>query len=782
MFSNYLKITFRHFQRQRVHTGINLMGLAIGLACTILIALWIKRELSVNQFHQNKSNLFRVLGHQQYGEDIFTFSSTPGPLAEELKTSFPEITHASTVTWANRELLGVGEQASYAFGRYVDPDFLQLFTFPLVEGDPELVLTQPDHILITQELEDKFFPGEKALNKVIRLNNETEYKVAGVLENIPENSSLTFDFLLPIEPYRKQNEWLTTWTNNSPQTYFMTTGGTTPEGITQKIRKVVAEHGAEHITLLAQPLRDWYLRSEFRDGKLQGGRIDTIRMFGIIAAFILLIACINFMNLSTARSATRALEVGVRKVTGASRGMLAGQFLSESLVMACLAGITGMAMASMILPYFNRIFDLQLTFEQAGPVFWAGITGIIVLTGLLAGSYPAFLLSSFQPIGVLKRVIHPGGQAVHLRKVLVTAQFVISIILIISTLVVFSQLEYIRHHHLGYDKENLVYVPVNGTLWEKYETLKTELEQLPGVKSVSATNGQIHQWGNNTADVSWPGKNPEQSILFQTIPVEYDFLETIGASLKSGRDFAPAYSTDTSNYVINETAARLMGLENPVGQSMSLWENPGQIVGVVNDFHVGSLHQSQDPVILLLRPWKNFIYIRIHPTSEPGALLSALEKTFTGINPAYPFEYHFSDQEYEELHRRDQQTGSLAKVFASLAIFVSCLGLFGLATFATEQRRKEIGIRKVLGASVTHLTGLVSQEFMSLVGIAFLIACPIAWWGMDGWLQDFSFRIELRWWYFGIAGLLALVIAFLTVGTQSVKAALADPVQSLKNE
>ncbi|HFA49566.1 MAG TPA: ABC transporter permease [Bacteroidetes bacterium] len=783
MYKNYLKIALRNLFKQRAHSTINLLGLAFGLACTTIIALWIKRELSVNQFHERKAQLFRILEHQTYGDDTFTFGSTPGPLAEKLKTDFPEITHASRATWGDRSLLSYNGQSFYENGISVEPDFLKMFTFPLLRGNAETALLQPNNILISKELADKYFIGEDPMGKLIKVGAETEYRVAGVLENVPKNSSMKFDFLLPLDNYLKENDWLKNWHSNGIRTYFLAQPGITGAAITEKIKKVVADNGQENVELLAYPLSDWYLRWDFKDGKYTGGgRIKTVRMFGMIAIFILLIACINFMNLSTAKSSTRAVEVGIRKVTGATRGMLAVQFLSESLVMAVVAGIIGTALASMTLPYFNHLFNIELTMASAGNGFWLGIAGVVLFTGLLAGTYPAFFLSGFQPVKVLKGITLGSGGAVKLRKILVTAQFVISIFLIISTLVVYKQIQFIKSKDLGYNKENLVYVPVNGTLYDQYDAVKTELLQLPAVSSVSTTTGQIHAWGNNTADVTWDGKDPETSILFQTIPVDYDFVKTIGAKLKDGRDFSPEFATDSSNYVINETAAKLMGMDDPVGQTMSLWETPGQIVGCVKDFHVGSFRTKQDPVIMILAPWKNFIYIRLQPTDDLKGTLASMEKVFAKHNPAYPFEYKFTDQEYEKMHSDVQRTGELAKAFAFLAIFVSCLGLFGLAAFATEQRRKEIGIRKVLGASVGNLTGLVSKEFMYLVLLAIVIASPLAWWAMNGLLEDFAYHIQLNAWYFVLAGSAAVFVAFVTVGFQSVKAALANPVESLRSE
>ncbi len=782
MLKNYLKIALRNLYKQRIHSGINLFGLALGLAGTILIALWINRELSVNQFHEHKSELFRILEHQSYGDDIFTFAATPGPLAAKLKADFPEITHASRVGWGNRALLSYNGQSFFERGRYVDSDFLKIFTFPLLQGNPETALSEPNSIVLGKELAEKYFVGEQAVGKMIQLDNNVEFKVTGVLGDLPENSSIQFDFLLPFENFEKKNDWVTTWDNNGILTYFRVQPGISNSQITEKVKKVVAENGQENVELIAQPLADWYLRNDYKDGALQGGRIRTVRLFGIIAIFILLIGCINFMNLSTAKSSIRSLEVGVRKVLGGTRQLLAGQFLAESIVMVVFAFVMGLLFAWLALPYFNELFDLELSLSSASSRFWLMVLSIVLLTGLVAGTYPAFFMSGFQPIKVLKGLVRKDGGAPRLRKGLVILQFTISVFLIISTLVIYKQIEMIKSNNLGYDKENLLFVPVNGTLWDKYETIKTELLQLPVVSSVSATNGYIHSWGNNTSNVGWEGKNSEESILFQTIPVSYDFVKTIGATLKDGRDFSPDFPSDSTNFLINETAAQLMGMDDPVGQSISLWDQSGQIVGLLNDFHVGSLHQNQDPVILFMAPWKNFIYIRTQSGNDLAATLASLEQVFSKHNPAYPFEYHFTDQKYEELHRTELRTGVLAKVFSFLGIFVSCLGLFGLAAFSAEQRRKEIGIRKVLGASVFNLIGLMSKDFIRLVLVSIIIAAPIAYYFMNNWLQDFAHRIDIHWSMIALAGVVAIVIAALTVGMQSMRAALVNPVTSLQSE
>jgi predicted permease len=791
MFQNHLKIALRSFLKNKAHSAINLLGLSFGLACTILIALWIQRELSMNRFHANIDRLFRVMEHQTYSDAIQTFSATPGPLVPALKEQFPEITHASRVSWGDRNLLALNNKSYFEEGLTVESDFMRMFSFPMLEGSDENALDKPGNILISSRLANKFFGEGQALGQTLRLDNSEDVTVAGIFANVPETSSLKFDFLLPYVSYEKNNDWLKNWGSNGIRTYFMTQPGITGEAITAKIKDVVKPH-QDNVQLLAQPYADAYLRTDFKDGKYTGkGRIMTVKLFGIIALFLLAIACINFMNLATAKSLNRAKEVGVRKVTGATRGSLAMQFLTESVLMAAIAGLLGAGLASMALPFFNRLFELELSLNTAGNAFWLGMAGVTLLTGLIAGSYPALFLSGFQPMNVLKSGAFSsfkgaggfgGGGAVRLRKVLVVSQFVIATALIISTLVIYKQLRYMKDVQLGYDREHLLYAFINGDLWDKYDAVKTELLQTPGIESVSSSNGSIHNWGNNTSNVSWQGKDPEKSILFQTIPVGYDFVKTIGATLRDGRDFSPDFPNDTSAYLINETAAEMMGLKNPVGENLTLWGATGPIVGWVKDFHVGGMHAEQDPVIMILRPWKNYFYVRLAAQNDVAATLSAMERIFKKYNPAYPFEYRFCDQEFQDMHRSDLVLGELAKLFAFLTIFVSCLGLFGLAAFATAQRTKEIGIRKVLGASVSGIVGLLSKDFLKLVVISFVIAAPVAWYFMQKWLSDFAHRIDIQWTMFALAGVGALLVAFLTVSFQSVKAALANPVKSLRSE
>ena len=783
MLRNYLKIAFRHLLKNKGFSFINITGLALGLATVFLIALWMQRELNMNQFHANRDRLFRIMENQTYGSDIFTFSATPGPLAQKLKDEFPEIQYSSRASWGDHLLFTKDSKSFYENGMYVDPDFLRMFSFPVIAGDTATLLQSPDQILISCELASKYFPAGGAIGQTLELNKEQHYSVSGIFEDVPKTSSFQFDFLLPVDLYVKQNG-LDQWSNNSLRTYFMTRQPMETAAISARIKDAVRSNGRQdNVDLLAQSIHDWYLRTDYENGVYAGGgRIRSLRLFRMIALFILLMACINFMNLSTAGAATRAKEVGIRKVSGAGRTGLAGQFLGESLMLTLFSTLLALLLLYFILPTFNTVFDLDLQFNQATPAFKWQILAIVMTTGLLAGSYPALMLSGFRPIQVLKGIIKSDKQAVRLRKGLVVAQFVIAVFLIIGTLGVYRQIEFIRHQQLGYNRENLMYFSVSGTLWVKYQTDKNEWLSNPEGAAVSPTSQQIHNWGNNTSDVNWPGKDPEISILFQTIPVEHDFLKTIGAELVEGRDFSPEFPSDTGSFIINETAAQIMGLQNPIGQRISLWGQEGQIVGLAKDFHVGSFRSKQDPVLLFHRPWKNFVYLRLTKEAEIAGVLPQIEAIVRKHNPAYPFDYAFTDEQYDDLHRSDILMGQLARLFTILAVIVSCLGLLGLATFSAQQRTKEIGIRKVLGAGVPGIIALLSKDFLGLVVIAIVLAAPIAWYFMDGWLDNFAYHIEMPWDAFGLAALIALGIAFLTVSFQSIRAALADPVKSLRSE
>jgi putative ABC transport system permease protein len=784
MFKNYLKIAWRHLLSNKSHSIINLAGLALGLACTMVILMWIRRELSVDQYHADLDRIYRIMENQSYsGGKIYTFAATPGPMAPAMKENYPEVEYASRVDWGSANLFRLGDQSFRERGHYTDPDFLRIFTIPFKYGDPNTAIDRPRTVAISEAMAEKYFGDGNPVGESIWVDDTMNYQVTGVFEDLPDHSTFQFDFLMPYEDYFERNQWLTNWNSNGIRTYLKLMPGTKGEAFAAKVDDFVVQNSNQgNVELLLQPFRDVYLRTDYQDGQYQGGgRITYVRLFAIIAAFILIIACINFMNLTTAQSARRAKEVGIRRVSGATKQRLVGQFLGESLLLTFIAGLLATGMVALILPYFNQLFDVELGVALLDGWSALGLLGLLVMTGLLAGSYPAFFLARFEPVRVLKGLTKRGGGALWLRKGMVIAQFAIATFLILSTVVIYKQMAYLRNKNLGYKKENLLTIRMMGQMWDKYETIKAELLRRPGVEAVSASNGYVYAWGNNTSNFSWQGKDPDENILFQTMTVDYDFLETIGAELLEGRSFSKEHPSDSANFVINQRSAELMGMASPAGQSLTYGNAKGTIIGLVRDFHVTSLYNEQDPVIMVLRPFKNFIYVRIRP-EDVTATLARIEQTVEQHNPAYPFEFQFVDQEYDKLYRSEQRTSALSKIFAFLAIFVSCLGLFGLAAFATQQRTKEIGIRKVMGATVVQLSSLLSKEFLMLVLTGFLLATPVAWYMTRQWLMDFAYRISIEWWMIALAGMLALLIAFATVSIQTVRAASRNPVKALRYE
>lgn len=784
MFRNYFTIAFRSLLKNKTNSVINILGLALGLSGAMVIALWIQRELSMDQFHAHADRLHRILEHQTYSNDfILTVAATPGPLVPALKTEVPEIERATRVTWGDRILFTVGDKAFNEEGFYADEDFFQMFSFKMLHGDAKTALQQPTSITISEDLARKYFGTSNAIGKTIRINNKENYQVSAVFAKVPDNSTLKFDFILPLLKQERENEGLRSWNNNSIRAYVLLRAGTNVAALKKKLKNFLVNHSNQKNAVLdMQSLKDAYLRNDFENGKYQGGgRIVYVRLFAIIALFLILIACINFMNLSTARSALRAKEVGIRRVTGAVRGQLFGQFLGESLLLSLIAGVIAIALTALIMPWFNQLFETEIALKVDNPNFWLAWLAIVLVTGLAAGSYPALFLSSFQPVEVFKGVVKTGKGAVWFRQGLVVLQFSIAIFLVVGTLVIYNQIQFMRNKSLGYNKENLLYLPSNEALNANYEVMKSELQQLPSVQNVTTSDGLIYEWSSNSSNFSWEGKRPDQDILFNHIGTNYDFIKTIGAELKAGRDFSREFATDSVNFIINEESARLMGMKDPVGKALSWGDSKGQIVGVVKDFSINSFHTGQQPVILYLNPDFYYLYLRIDGKNVSNTL-SQMERVWKKYNPAYPFEYKFFDAEYDQLYRSEQRISALSRVFAILAIFVSCLGLFGLAAFTAEQRTKEIGIRKVLGATVLNLTTLLSTDFLKLVLLSTILAFPVAWWVMHRWLERFAYRIELSWWIFAIAGILAVLIAMLTVSSQAIKAAVTNPANSLKSE
>jgi putative ABC transport system permease protein len=611
--------------------------------------------------------------------------------------------------------------------------------------------------------------------------------VSGILDEIPELSSLKFDFLLNFELWSKKNDWSKQWDNNGPRCYVMLAANTPVDKVNAKIKNYIkTKKSQSNVELFLQNYGESYLYSNWDNGKQAGGRIEYVKIFSIVAVIILLIACINFMNLATARSLRRAREIGVRKVVGAGKRQLIAQFIGESLLVSLFAVCLSILIVVLLLPGFNALTEKHLAIDFANPYFLLTILGLTLITGIVSGSYPALFMSSLKPIVVLKGLLKFKSGATYFRKALVVFQFALSIILILGMIIIYRQIDYIHNKNLGFAKEDLLYMPLEGELQKSYITFKEELAKQPGIQSVSASQSSPLETGSSTQSVSWPGKDTTQMILFSTNPVSYDYLKTMGIQLVGGRDFNTAYSLDTMNYLVNEAAVRKIGYKDPVGKELTLWGDKGTIIGVMKDYHHNSLHVPIEPLILRLYKnswnsyWGNVIIRTEHGKTKQA--IASMEKMYKQFNPGFPFKYYFTDDEMLKNYKAEYTVSKLSRYFAFLAIFISCLGLFGLVTFTAEQKTKEIGIRKVLGASVTGIVRMLSKDFLRLVFIAAIIAFPVAWWAMHKWLADFAYRIDIGWWVFAVTGVAAVLIALVTISFQAIKAAIANPVKSLRTE
>ena len=789
MIKNYLKVAFRNLFRNKFFSVINILGLALGMACSILILLWVQNELSVDGYHVNGKNIYTIIERQYYDNKVMGQHSVPGVLANELKKVFPEVKYATGFDDGAQNTFQVGEKILKLNGAAADSDVFKMFSYQLLEGKQQTALNTPSSIAISRKMAEDFFGSpQAAIGKTVKYENKDNFKITGVFENLPENSSIKFDYLINWFQYLKENEWAKDWGNNGPGAFVQLRPDADAKAFDKKLTHFIEKYNkptkAFREELGVQRFSEVYLHSELKDnGHVSGGRIEYVRLFTIVAIFILLIACINFMNLTTARSVKRSREIGIRKVVGAVRPVLIRQFIGEAILLTFLAVIVAVVLVIVLLPVFNTITQKQIEYPFVHPSFWAALIALTLITGAIAGSYPALFLSSFNPVTVLKGTLKLSSGSVWFRKGLVVFQFWMSIVLIIGTIIISRQVNYIQTKNLGYNRENLVYIPLDGDLPTKYEIFKNEAMTMPGIKDVTRSSNSPTNFGSSTIGVNWDGKDPNQNIMFTQIGVGYDFTKTMELKMAQGRDFSKDYSTDTTNYLLNETAASRLPYKNPIGQNFTMWGKKGKIVGIVKDFHFNSFHDPIYPLIVRLEA-KN-IYGSILVRTKPGetkAAIASIEKLCKELNPAFTVNYQFSDKEFEKLYRNEAVVSSLSDAFAALGIFISCLGLLGLAMFTAEQRTKEIGIRKVLGASVGSLFTLLSREFVILVIIAMVIATPVAWWAMGKWLSNYQYAISISWWIFALAGIIAIVITLITVSFQSVKAALMNPIKSLRSE
>ena len=787
MIRNYFKIAWRNLLHNKTFSLINILGLALGMTCSLLIMLWVKNELHMDKFHQNGKRIYRVMENQSYSGDISTFEATPGILAENIVKDIPDIQMASQFLWEEEPLFTVGNTFDKEKGRYAQKDFLRMFSFKLAKGDPATALARPDAVVISKKLAEKYFKSDNPIGKVIKINNKDNVIVTGVLEEIPDLSSLKFDFLMSWEQWFNHNDWANAWGNNGPRCYVLLAPNASFEKVNAKIKGYIKTKNKDsNVDLFLQNFGESYLYSEWHNGKQNGGRIEYVKIFSIVAVIILLIACINFMNLATARSLRRAREIGVRKVVGAGKRQLVGQFIGESLFVSFIAMLVSSSIVALILPTFNSLTNKHLAINFADSSFIMITLGLTLLTGVFSGSYPALFMSSLKPIVVLKGILKFKPGATYFRKGLVVFQFALSIILILGMIVIYRQIDFIHNKNLGFSRENLLFMPLEGDLQKTYPTFKEELQKQPGIKSVTSAGSSPLEVGSSTQGVKWPGKDTTKLILFSNNPVTYNYIKTMGIQLVAGRDFSTDYGLDSNNYLINEAAARKIGYKDPVGKELTMWDRKGTIIGLMKDYHHNSLHVPIEPLILQLpkKSWGDYwgnIIVRTE-TGKIKQAIASMEKVYKQFNPAYPFKYYFTDEEIAKNYKAEYTVSKLSKYFAFLAIFISCLGLFGLVTFTAEQKTKEIGIRKVLGASVPAIIRMLSKDFLKLVLIAAMIAFPIAWWAMHKWLADFAYRIQIGWWVFVIAGIAAALIALLTISFQAIKAAIANPVKSLRTE
>ena len=793
MIKNFFKVAYRNLLRNKGFSFINITGLAIGMAAAILILLWIQNELSYDGFHKNKDRIYEVWNRVAFdGKKLSCWNEVSALTARAVEKDLPEVERAVRLHSGASVLFSVGDKKIMESGYIVDTGFLQLFSFPMLQGDPSSVLNDRHSIVLTEKTAKSLFGNEDAMGKIVKIDNKENFTVAGILKDLPNNTRFNFDYLLPWS-YLKYGEGQDLgWGDNSTPTYVLLKPNASYASAASKIKglKQRYDDGSKKMNweLFLYPLNRWRLYSSFTDGvEDNGGNSTFVKLFGIIASFILLIACINFMNLSTARSEKRAKEVGIRKVVGAQKGSLISQFIGESVFLAFLAGSIAILIVQISLPGYNQLTNKKLFLDFGNIYTWIALIGFVLFTGLLAGSYPAFFLSSFQPVKVLKGTFKKAHALVTPRKILVVLQFTFAIILIICTIIVKQQIDYARDRKTGYNKDNLVYHFMTGDISKNYTLIKNELLTTGIAKSVTKTNSPLTERWSNGWGQSWEGKDPNDQTSFDRYLADEGLGATAGLQFIQGRDFdLKRYPTDSTGLIINESSLKVMKFKDPIGKKVGDLGVDWHVVGVIKDFILTSPYEPTRPILICGAKSKFMtfyvIQIKLNGNYSTAKNLKGIEAIFKKYNPDYPFDARFVDEEYARKFADEKLQGILAGLFAGLTIFISCLGLFGLATYMAENRIKEIGVRKILGASVTGITSLLSKDFVKLVILSFFIAAPLAWWGMHKWLQSYTYRVSIEWWVFALAGFLSVMIALLTVSYQSIKAAIANPAKSLRTE
>ncbi len=796
MIRNYLKIAFRNLTRNKVYSFINIAGLAVGMSVAMLIGLWIYDELGYNKSFDNYQKLGQVQMYQTFNGERGPQNAISLPIKKELQT-FPDFKEISLASWNFEHILANEENKFTKNGMYVEPEFTKMLSLKMVKG-VQNGLKDVNVIMLSETMARSLFGDSDPIGKIIKLDNKANVSVTGVYEDFPFNSEFNeVSCLLSWSYYQTEQPWIkdamTQWGNNSFQCFVQFTDKASSETAYSKIKDIVLNNSDKERKIFkpevfVHPMSKWHLYSGVENGKMTGGRIQFVWLFGIIGVFVLLLACINFMNLSTARSEKRAKEVGIRKAVGSVRGQLIGQFLSESILTVLLAFLVSILLVAVSISGFNKLASKKMELPFTNLYFWAISIVFIAITGLLSGSYPALYLSSFEPVRVLKGTFRAGRFASIPRKVLVVLQFTVSVTLIIGTIVVYQQIQFAKNRPLGYDRNGLIYIKMTTPELQdaNYETLRNELLNTGVVENMCKSNSPVTEVYNNTSGFDWEGKNPSENPLFSMLAVTYDYGKTVGMQITAGRDFSRTFKTDSTGLIINEAAAKIIGFKNPVGKYIK-WNDDKkslrQVVGVAKDMIAASPYSPVRPAFYFLNGgWYSIYSIKLKNTAIANDAIKKVESVFRKINPGSPFEYDFIDEAFNKKFAAEERIGKLATLFAVLAIFISCLGLFGMASFVAEQRTKEIGIRKVLGASIANLWQLLSKDFVLLVIISCLIATPIAYYFMNEWLQKYTYRTEISWWIFVLAAFGALLITLLTVSYQAIRAALMNPVKSLKTE
>jgi putative ABC transport system permease protein len=796
MLRNYFKIAFRNLVKNPGYTFINIAGLATGMAVALLIGLWLWDELTYNQYHKNYDRIAQVYQHNLYNGVKGTGTAMPYVMAEEIRNNFgADFKYVLQSTWNFSRTLTVGDKMFNKSGMYWEPQVIDMLSINLLKGDPDVALKDPYSILLSESVATAYFGDADPMGQTVRINNNNDVKVTGVYEDFPHSSNFRdVSFITPWELYIIESDWIRNmddpWGSNFTQTWAQIADNADMEQVSAKIINVkynkVDEGGKKYKPeVFLHPMSKWRLYSDFKEGNNVGGRIDFVWLFGIIGAFVLLLACINFMNLSTARSEKRAKEVGIRKSVGSMRAQLINQFFTESVVVAFLAFVVSIGLVYIALPGFNEVAGKKLVMPWNNPGFWMIGIGFSLLTGIIAGSYPALYLSSFQPVKVLKGTFRVGRLASIPRKVLVVLQFTVSVTLIIGTIVVFRQVQHAKNRPIGYERNGLINVYIQGQeIHKHFQVVRDELKGMGAIEEMTEAGSPTTQVWNTNGGFTWQGKDPGLAVDFPNNGVSHDFGKTVGWKFKQGRDFSRDYATDSMAFVINEAAAKFLGFDDPIGQTLVWNEENYTIVGVIEDMIIESPYEPVRPALWHVDRYANvnLIILKLNPEMSAHESLEKVKKVFTKYDPANPFNHSFVDEEYARKFSDEERVGKLASFFAGLAIFISCLGIFGLASFVAEQRTKEIGVRKVMGASVVNLWGMLSKDFLVLVIISLLLAMPLAWYGMSTWLQKYTYRSDIAWWIFAAAGVGALLITLLTVSYQSIKAALANPVNSLRTE